>query len=80
MRTSSPSGGKLGDELLGVEIFTTVPDARYMTQEYRADYNHVRPHSSLGYQTPAEFAATWAASGSASLRLRPPRSLASPTP
>lgn len=72
--------GKLGDELLDVEIFTTVPEARYMTQGYRADYNHVRPHSSLGYQTPAEFAATWAASGSASLRLRPPRSQASPTP
>ena len=72
--------GKLGDELLDLELFTTIHEARHLVGAYRLDYNQTRPHSSLSYRTPDEFAATWAASGSASLRLRPPRSQASPTP
>lgn len=49
--------GKLEDELLGREIFFTLPEARVLIEQYRVEYNHERPHSSLGYRTPAEFAA-----------------------
>ena len=69
--------GKLSDELLNLEEFTSLREARHLAATWRNEYNHVRPHSCLGYRTPAEFAATCAASGSASLRLRPRRSQAS---
>lgn len=62
--------GKLRDEFLDRELFTTAAEARYLAAEYRDEYNHRRPHSSLGYRTPAEFAAGCAPSGSATLRLR----------
>ena len=47
------------DELLNRELFTGLEDARWVVDRWRLDYNHHRPHSSLGYQTPAEFAARW---------------------
>lgn len=46
--------GSLRDELLNEEIFETLDDARRKLALWRYDYNHVRPHSSLGNQTPAE--------------------------
>ncbi len=45
------------DELLNQELFVGLEDARWVVDRWRLDYNHNRPHSSLGYQTPAEFAA-----------------------
>ena len=48
--------GKLEDELLGREIFFTLAEAKVLIEQYRLEYNHERPHSSLNYQTPAEFA------------------------
>ena len=51
--------GKLRDELLGVEIFTTLFEAKIMAEDYRQDYNQNRPHSSLGYKTPHEFKQNW---------------------
>ena len=51
--------GKLRDELLGVEIFTTLLEAKIMAEDYRQDYNQNRPHSSLGYMTPHEFKKNW---------------------
>ena len=45
--------GKLRDELLDSEVFTTVQEAKVLTAWWRRQYNHVRPHSSLGYKPPA---------------------------
>jgi putative transposase len=45
--------GKLRDELLNREIFTTLVEARVLIEQWRREYNQVRPHSSLGYQPPA---------------------------
>jgi len=51
--------GKLRDELLNVEQFTTLLDAKTMAEDYRQQYNQQRPHSSLGYRTPNEFTLDW---------------------
>ena len=45
--------GKLRDELLNREIFTTLTEARVLIKEWRREYNQVRPHSSLDYRPPA---------------------------
>ena len=44
--------GKLRDELLNGEIFTTLQEAKVLTEVWRREYNQVRPHSSLGYKPP----------------------------
>ena len=49
--------GKLRDELLNGELFTSLTEARVVLGDHRRHYNHDRPHSSLGYATPASFAA-----------------------
>ena len=45
--------GKLRDELLNREIFTTLTEAKVLIEQWRMEYNHIRPHSSLGYRPPA---------------------------
>ena len=45
--------GKLRDEVLNVEIFDTLLEAKVLIERWRQHYNHVRPHSSLGYKPPA---------------------------
>ena len=45
--------GKMRDELLDREIFTTLEEARVLITGWRKEYNQVRPHSSLGYLPPA---------------------------
>jgi transposase InsO family protein len=45
--------GKLRDELLNREIFTTLTEARVLIEQWRREYNQVRPHSSLSYRPPA---------------------------
>ena len=47
---------KLRDECLNREIFGSLLEARVVIEQWRLEYNGQRPHSSLGYQTPAEFA------------------------
>jgi putative transposase len=49
--------GKFRKECLNDHWFETLRQAQEMIQSWREDYNTVRPHSSLGYKTPAEFAA-----------------------
>jgi transposase InsO family protein len=44
--------GRLRDELLDREIFTTLLEAKVLIETWRKEYNHVRPHSSLGYRPP----------------------------
>ena len=46
---------KVRDELLNAEEFESVLEAKVLAKEWRHEYDHVRPHSSLGYRTPAEF-------------------------
>jgi putative transposase len=49
--------GKLRDECLNLEVFHHPGHARAVTELWRRQYNGERPHSSLGYRTPSEFAA-----------------------
>jgi len=60
--------GRLRDELLNRELFYSVREAKVLAENWRLDYNHHRPHSSLGYKTPAQFAATCIPSVSATPR------------
>ncbi len=52
-------GGRVRDELLAVELFSCLAEAQVLVEDWRQDYNHHRPHSSLGMMTPAAFAAGW---------------------
>ncbi len=51
---------RVRDELLDIEQFSCLAEARVVIGDWREDYNHHRPHSALGWQAPATFAATWA--------------------
>jgi putative transposase len=53
--------GKLRDECLNASWFANLFEARRKIGTLRREYNEERPHSSLGYKTPAEFAAACAA-------------------
>jgi transposase InsO family protein len=53
---------RLRDEFLALEAFESLVTARKLTTAWREDYNYHRPHSSLGYVTPVEFAARRTAS------------------
>jgi putative transposase len=63
--------GKFRDECLNENWFVDLADARQKIEEWRCDYNQERPHSALGYLTPAEFAHRSAAS-SGCARTAPP--------
>jgi transposase InsO family protein len=54
--------GRLRDELLNGEIFDTLWEARVLLEQWRREYNAVRPHSALGYRPPAPEAWPWAVS------------------
>ena len=49
--------GKFRDECLSLEWFRSRAEAKVVIEKWRHHFNDVRPHSSLGYQTPAVFAA-----------------------
>ncbi|MFK8031976.1 MAG: IS3 family transposase, partial [Gammaproteobacteria bacterium] len=48
--------GKFRNECLNRHWFRTMDEARYEIDQWRYHYNHVRPHSSLNYVPPVEFA------------------------
>ena len=67
--------GRFRDECLNEHWFADLVEAREVIEEWRQDYNEVRPHSSLANLTPREFreqtAVFWAAAALLTLRSRP---------
>jgi putative transposase len=55
--------GKMRDELLNETLFFSLDHARSVVAAWMEDYNTIRPHSSLAYQTPAAYAEKFAATG-----------------
>lgn len=51
--------GTVRDECLNMLVLQSVAEARVVLAAYRRQYNEERPHSSLGYRTPAEFKRDW---------------------
>lgn len=51
--------GRLRDECLNVNQFLSLADAKHKLDTWQWDYNRHRPHSSLGYLTPAEYVARY---------------------
>ena len=74
--------GRMRDELLNESLFFGLDHARSAVAEWREDFNTARPHSSLGYQTPAAFAGTLTETGSdaALLEGSAPTPVAQPAP
>jgi transposase InsO family protein len=68
---SESFNSRFRDEFLNRELFGGLTEAKVLGKEYRRNYNHLRPHSSLAYQTPEEFAQRSLAASSATLR-KPP--------
>ena len=50
--------GRLRDEFLNGEVFYTLQEAKILIEEWRREYNEIRPHGSLGYRPPAPQART----------------------
>jgi putative transposase len=64
--------GRLRDEFLEMNYFTTLTEAKELARRWKEHYNTKRLHSSLGYLAPAEFAKRCGAAACASLRSAPP--------
>jgi transposase InsO family protein len=58
-RWSPRRHGRVRDELLNIEEFTSLTVAQVVIQTWRIEDNTYRPHSALDGLTPAEYAATW---------------------
>ena len=73
--------GKFRDECLSLEWFRSRAEAKVVIEAWRKHFNEVRPHSSLGYLTPAELVAKQnAASGKATGRDAAVRGASAPRP
>jgi putative transposase len=53
-----PFNGRFRDECLNTHWFLSLADARSKIDAWRRDYNECRPHTSLGWLTPVEFASS----------------------
>lgn len=51
--------GRVRQECLDQQWCFSLEEARETLEKWRKDYNTLRPHTALGYQTPAAFAAAW---------------------
>ena len=60
--------GRMREECLNLNWFQNLFDARRKIAAWRTEYNEERPHSSLGYKTPREFAQAQAASFETAVR------------
>jgi putative transposase len=67
------------DECLNQHHFTTLSDARWLIESWRQDYNHVRPHTSLGGETPERFFELWSEAMASDQSLARQRRLPFPT-
>jgi putative transposase len=67
--------GRFRDECLNANWFENLADARRKIEAWRVDYNQHRPHSSLAYRTPAEFARRWSPSSSTTVVEQPDESV-----
>jgi transposase InsO family protein len=56
-RPSSPSTGRLRDDCLNIHLFWSLTHAKVTIGDWKEEYEHDRPHSSLGYRTPRAHAA-----------------------
>lgn len=72
--------GRFRDECLNAHWFRTLNEARQKIEIWRAEYNGDRPHSSLGYRTPEQFAALSRAAGQFSAGVEKGTSNAGPFP
>ena len=61
--------GKFRDECLNQHWFVSLEEARARIEDWRVDYNELRPHQGLAQRTPAEFARKWEAYEAAKLSL-----------
>ena len=52
---------RVRDELLNLEEFSCLAEARVLAEDWRLAFNGEHPHSALGYRSPAAFAAAWTA-------------------
>ena len=57
LRDMEGENARLRDELLDREVFDTLWEVQVLTEQWRHEYNHVRPHSALNYRPPAPEAA-----------------------
>jgi putative transposase len=73
-------GSRVRDELLSVELFSCLAEARVLIEDWRQDYNQHRPHSALAMMAPARFAIGYReahrAAAPAGIELRSPSGLA----
>ena len=60
--------GRLRDELLNETLFSSLAQAKAALADWRNDYNTLRPHSRIGWHTPAEFAETFPSRRALTLR------------
>lgn len=59
------------DEVLDVEEFSSLAEARFIAEEWRTDYNANHPHSALGMMSPSRFAASWQRIGETNGKVNP---------
>ena len=56
VKTLGSARVKSANECLNTHCFLSIRDAQSLIEAWREDYNHYRPHSSIGNLTPREFA------------------------